>query len=90
MNLTRKNSILFIIIGILVSGIPVITWCSFYCISSDLDSPLDASCPLSNHSFVQIVIVWSALIVLPFAGLFRLRRSPECRQDRALGDSASF
>jgi hypothetical protein len=75
MNLTRKNLILLIIIGILVSGIPVITLCSFSCISSDLDrnSPLDASCPLSNHSFVQIALMLSALIVLPFAGLFLVR-----------------
>jgi len=72
MNLTRKNIIPFIIIGILVSGIPVITLCSFYCIPNDLDfdSPLDASCPLSTHAFVKITIMWSAFIVLPFAGLF--------------------
>ena len=73
MNLTRKNLILLIIIGILVSGIPVITLCSFYCISGDLDSPLDASCPLTTHSFVQIAIMLSAYIVLPFAGLFLVR-----------------
>ena len=75
MNRTRKNLILLTIIGILVSGIPVITLCSVYCISSDLDldSPLDASCPLSTHSFVQIAIMLSALIVLPLAGLFLVK-----------------
>jgi hypothetical protein len=75
MNLTRKNIILFIIIGILVSGIPVITLCSSYCVSSDLDldSPMDGSCPFSYHSFVQIAIVLSALFVLPLAGLFLVR-----------------
>ncbi|CAB1060350.1 hypothetical protein D1BOALGB6SA_5116 [Olavius sp. associated proteobacterium Delta 1] len=75
MNFTRKNLILSITIGILVSGIPVITLCSFYCVSNDLalDSRMDASCPLSNHSFVQIAFMLSALIVLPFAGLFLVR-----------------
>ena len=54
MNITKKHLILFIIIGILVSGIPVITLCSFYCVSSDLDldSPMDGSCPFSYHSFL--------------------------------------
>ncbi len=73
MNLTKKNLILFIIIGILVSGIPVIPWCASYCVSSDLDSPVDGSCPFSYHSFVQIAIVLSALFVLPLAGLFLVR-----------------
>jgi hypothetical protein len=75
MNLTRKNLTLFIIIGILVSGIPVITLCSSYCVSSDLDldSPVDGSCPFSYHSFVQIAIVLSAFFVLPLAGLFLVR-----------------
>jgi len=75
MNLTRKNLILFIIIGILVSSIPVITLCSSYCASSDLalDSPVDGSCPFSYHSFVQITIGLSALFVLPRAGLFLFR-----------------
>ena len=71
MNFTKKNLILFIIIGILVSGIPVITLCSSSCVSSDLDldSPMDGSCPFSFHSFVQIAIGLSALFVLPLAGL---------------------
>ena len=69
MNFTRKNIIPFIIIGILVSGIPIITLCSFYCISGDLDSSMDANCPLSNHSFVQIAI----MLFLPFAGLCLVR-----------------
>ena len=73
MNITKKHLILLVIIGILVSGIPVITLCSFYCISGDHDSPLDASCPLSTHSFVQIAIMLSALIVLPLAGLFLVK-----------------
>jgi hypothetical protein len=75
MNLTRKNLILFIIIGILVSGIPVITLYSSSCISRglDLDSPMDASCPFSYDSFVQVAIGLSALFVLPFAGLFLVR-----------------
>jgi hypothetical protein len=75
MTLTRKNLTLFIIIGILVSGIPVITLCSSYCVSSDLDldSPVDGSCPFSYHSFVQIAIVLSAFFVLPLAGLFLVR-----------------
>jgi hypothetical protein len=75
MNLIKKNLILFIIIGILGSGIPVITLCSSYCVSSnlDLDSPMDGSCPFADHSFVQIAIVLSALFVLPLAGLFLVR-----------------
>jgi hypothetical protein len=75
MNITKKHLILFIIIGILVSGIPVITLCSSYCVSSDLDldSPRDGSCPFLYHSLVQIAIVLSALFVLPLAGLFLVR-----------------
>ena len=75
MNLNRKNLILPIIIGILVPGIPVIAMCSSYCVSSDsdLDSPMDTSCPFVSHSFVQIAIVLSALFVLPLAGLFPVR-----------------
>jgi hypothetical protein len=72
MKITKKHLILLVIIGILVSGIPVITLCSSYCVSSDLDldSPVDRSCPFSYHSFVQIAIGLSALFVLLLAGLF--------------------
>jgi hypothetical protein len=72
MNPIRKNLILLTIIGILVSGIPVIALCSFSCISGglDRDSHMDASCPLSNHSLVLIAVMLSALLVLPFAGPF--------------------
>ena len=75
MNITKKNLILLVIIGVLASGIPVITLCSSYCVSNDpdLDSPMDGSCPFSFHSFVQIVIVLSALFVLPLVGLFLIR-----------------
>ena len=75
MNLTWKNIIPFIIIGILVSGIPLIILCSAYCVSSDLnlDSPMDGGCPFSFHSFVQMVMVLSVLLVLPLAGLFLVR-----------------
>jgi len=75
MNLNRKNFILLIIISILVSGIPVITMCSSYCVSNDpdLDSPMDRSCPFAFHSFIQIAIGLSALFVLPLAGLFLVR-----------------
>ncbi len=75
MNLTKKNLILLVIIGILVSGIPVITMCPSYCVSSDpdLDSPMDGSCPFSFHSSVQMAIVLSALFVLPLAGFFLVR-----------------
>ncbi len=34
MNLTKKNLILLVIIGILVSGIPAVTLCSSYCVSN--------------------------------------------------------
>ncbi len=72
MNITKKHLILIIIVGILGSGIPVITLCSSYCVSSDLDldSPMHGSCPFADHSFVQIAMVLSALFVLPLAGLF--------------------
>jgi hypothetical protein len=75
MNLIKKHLILTIIIGILGSGIPVITLCSSYCVSSnlDLDSSMDGSCPFLDHSFVQIAMVLSALFVLPLAGLFLVR-----------------
>jgi hypothetical protein len=70
MNRPRKNFILLIIIGILVSGIPAIALCSSYCISSALGSPQDANCSSSTHSFDQLAILLWALILLPFAGLF--------------------
>jgi hypothetical protein len=75
MNTTKKLLIFIIIIGILGSGIPVITLCSSYCVSGDveLDSAMDGSCPFMYHSFVQIAIVLSALFVLPLAGLFLVR-----------------
>jgi hypothetical protein len=75
MNRIKKNLILLVITGILLSGIPVITLCSSYCVSSDLDldSFMDGSCPFSFHSFVQIIIVLSALSILPLAGFFLVR-----------------
>jgi hypothetical protein len=75
MNPIRKNLILLIILGILVSGLPVITLCSSYCVSSDLgfDSSVDGSCPFAYHSFVQVAMVLSALFVLPLAGFFLVR-----------------
>ena len=75
MNITKKHLIPIIIIGILGSSIPVITLCSSNCVSSDLDldSPMNGSCPFSDHSFVQIAIVLSALFVLLLAGLFLVR-----------------
>jgi hypothetical protein len=75
MTITKKHLILFVIIGILVSGVPSIALCSSYCVSNnpDLDSPMDGSCPFSFHSFVQVIIVLSALFVLPLAGLFLVR-----------------
>jgi hypothetical protein len=75
MNFTKKNFILFVIAGILLSGIPVITTCSTYCLSSDsvLDSPMDGSCPFSYDLFFPIAIVLSALFVLALASLFLVR-----------------
>jgi len=75
MSITKKHLVLFVIIGILMSGIPGITMCSSYCVTSypDLDSPMDGNCPFSFHSFVQVVIVLSALFVLPLAGFFLVR-----------------
>jgi len=72
MNLNRINLILLGIIGILVFCLPVIAWCSSYGVSNDpsLDSPVDGSRPFSCPSWVQIVIGWSALFILPLPGLF--------------------
>jgi hypothetical protein len=75
MKITKKHLILLIILGILVSGIPVITLCSSYCVASDLDldSAMDGSCPFAYHSFDQVAMVLSALFVLPLAGFFLVR-----------------
>lgn len=72
MIITKKHLIPIIVIGMLVSGIPGITICSANCTSSDqdLDSLMDGSCPIMDHSFVQIAIVLSALLVFPLVGLF--------------------
>lgn len=71
MNLARKNQILLFIIGILVSGLPAIAFCTSYCGSSDiaLYPAVDGNCPFSYDAFVKIVIVLSALFILPLAGL---------------------
>ena len=61
---------MLIVVGIFLTGIPVITFCSFYCSSGDVDSTLGGSCTFSFHSFVQSAIGLSALFVLPVAGLF--------------------
>jgi len=70
MNIAKRNLIVLIIIGILLSGIPAITLCSSYCVASDfdLDSAMDGSCPFSLQPFVQIAILLSALYVLTSAG----------------------
>lgn len=75
MDIAKKHLILAIIIGLLLSGIPVITLCSSYCASSDrdFDTAMDGSCPFAFHSFVQINLLLSALFVLPFAGFFIVR-----------------
>jgi hypothetical protein len=75
MNITKKHITLLVIIGILISGIPAITLCSSYCVSSNLEmgSSMDGSCPLSFHSFAQIVFVLSVFEILPLAGLFSVR-----------------
>jgi len=75
MNITKKYLLFFIIIGILASGIPVISMCSSNCIASDLKfhPSVDGSCLFSFHSFVHMIIVLSALLALPFAGRFLVR-----------------
>jgi hypothetical protein len=75
MNITRKNIILLVIAGILLSGIPVITTCSIYCVSRDsvLDSPMDESCPFLYYLFFPIAIVLSVVFVLALASLFLVR-----------------
>ncbi|CAB1060368.1 hypothetical protein D1BOALGB6SA_5134 [Olavius sp. associated proteobacterium Delta 1] len=75
MDITRKNISLIIVLGILLYGLPVITLCSSYCVSSDpdLNASVDESCPFSFHSFVQIIMVLSALSALPLAGLFLVK-----------------
>jgi hypothetical protein len=68
----RKNLILFLFVGLLVTGIPVIAFCASYCASGDFDvfSALDESCPFTYDSFERFTIVLSALFILPLAGLF--------------------
>jgi len=75
MNVTKKHLVLFVIIGVLVSGIPAITLCSSYCVSSspDLDSPMDGSCTFSLHFFVWVVTVLAAFFILPLAGVYLVR-----------------
>ena len=82
MNIAKRNLIVPIIIGILLSGIPAITLCSSYCVASDFDpdSAMDGSCPFSLHPFIQIAILLSTLYVLTCAGFLlatdRLSISP--------------
>jgi hypothetical protein len=75
MNITKKNIIILVTAGILLSGIPIITTCSTYCVSSDsvLDSPMDESCPFLYDSFFPIAFVLSAPFVLALASLFFVR-----------------
>lgn len=83
MNLTRKNLILFIVIGVLVSGIPVLTLFLSYCNTSGLalDSPMYAGCAFSYHAFIQIAVVLSALFVLPLVGPFLAREGQFIRPE---------
>ena len=71
MKFTRKNLILFIIIGIVAYNIPVIALCSSHCatVNPDINSFKDASCSISSHSFVQFGIEFSILIILPLISL---------------------
>lgn len=72
MKLNRKTLTVLIILGIITYGFPVIALCSSHCLAGnpDLDSPKDASCSISHHSFVQFGIDLSILIILPLVSLF--------------------
>jgi hypothetical protein len=71
MKLNHKNLILLIIISIMTYGMPVIALCSSHCVpgNPDIDSPKDASCSISNHSFAQLGIEMSILFILPLVSL---------------------
>ena len=70
MTITRKHVIMFLLIGLLVSGIPAITTCSSSCVSSgqDLDVSTGGSCPFTLQIFAQSVFMLFPLFVLPLAG----------------------
>ena len=72
MKFTRKNIILFIIMGIVAYSFPVISLCSSHCltVNPDINSSKDVSCSISSHSFVQFGVDLSILIILPLVSLF--------------------
>ena len=72
MNLAQKNIILFVILGILVSGIPALTLCSTHCVTSNPspDFHKELKCSLSNHSFFQHSIALAIFYTIPLVGFF--------------------
>jgi hypothetical protein len=75
MKINRKNLILFIILGLMAHGIPVMAICSSNCAAGnpDLYSTMDGSCTFLCHSFFQSAILLSVIFGLPVAGLFLVR-----------------
>jgi hypothetical protein len=74
MKFTQKNLIIFIILGMVASGIPAITLCSSHCVVSNasLDIPPDGPCSFSAHAFVQMGIEESSFAVTPLLGFFQI------------------
>jgi hypothetical protein len=72
MNLTKKKSLLFLLLGSVVLSILFTAVCAPLCHSSHHGSDFSqgANCTFSSHSFVQIGAGLSALFMLPFMGLF--------------------
>jgi hypothetical protein len=72
MKSTRKNLILFIIVGIVAYGIPVMAMCSSHCVEGnpDLDSPKDSGCSISSHFFDSIALNLFILLILSIFTFF--------------------
>ncbi len=68
----HKNLAIFIALGIMAYGFPVMAICSSNCAAGnpDPDSTMDGNCPFLYHPYFQMVILLSALSALPFAGHF--------------------
>ena len=69
MNLRQKNFALFLMMGIIVTGLPVVAACSLHCAAGgpDVSMPPSFYCTLLSHSFVQsevfILVFYIALLM---------------------------
>lgn len=71
----NKNLALFIALGIMAYGIPVMAMCSSNCAvgNPDVDHTKDGNCSFLYHPYFQVGVLLPVLFVSLVAGLFFVR-----------------